>query len=55
MIYEKLMQIESALEDAEERYEGLDTIEKWEATAIKKLQEELKELRGLHADGGLQN
>ena len=50
MIYEKLMQIESALEDAEDRCEGLDSIGKWEATTIKKLQEALRELHGLYHD-----
>ena len=41
-IFEKLMQIEGALEDAEDRDAALDSIEKWEAAAIKQLHEVLQ-------------
>ena len=44
------MQIDSAIEDAEDRYNALEGIERWEASAIKKMQETLGELRGLFAD-----
>ena len=50
MIYEKLMQIEGAMEDAEDRYNALDCREKGEESAIKKMHEALGELHELFAD-----
>ena len=47
MIYEKLKEIESGLEDNEDRLEACDCWEKWEAAEIQKMQQILRELHDL--------